>query len=258
MSRWDPAHYLAFGQERLLPGLDLIGSIPEFDPGLIVDLGCGEGTLTAALADRWPGAGVTGVDRSEEMLSAARRARPHLRWRQGDIATWRPAGQVDLIFSNSALHWLEDHGPLFLRLTGYLSEMGMLAVQMPNNWAEPTHTIPASILDAGDWPEAAVQALPRQRVAAADRYREWLPGARVWEVSYEHLLKGDDAVYEWATGSFLRPPLAAMSAAERERFARRCKLAYRAAYPARPDGTTALRYRRLFVLASSPATSAPS
>src|SRR5919206_531934 len=53
---WDPAGYLRFGDERARPFTDLIAHVGAQEPRTVVDLGCGEGALTASLAQRWPGA----------------------------------------------------------------------------------------------------------------------------------------------------------------------------------------------------------
>lgn len=259
MSGWDPARYLAFGDQRLLPGLDLIDALPKMAPRSIADLGCGTGKLTALLASKWPTASVVGIDSSEEMLAEAKRKHPRLQWLHARIEDW--TAPADLIFSNAALHWLGDHAALLPRLRSQLSEGGVLAIQMPCNWTEPTHTIPATILDGGEWSDEARHALPRNRVAEADTYRAMLPTAQVWENVYEQSLAGDDPVFEWGMGSFLRPVWAALRPEERPRFEEACKRAYRDAYPRKRDGTTVLPYRRLFIIATmtaAAATSAPS
>ena len=66
--------YQRFGGERARPFFDLVGRVGADDPRVVVDLGCGPGNLTAALAERWPGAEVLGVDNSAEMIEAAQAA----------------------------------------------------------------------------------------------------------------------------------------------------------------------------------------
>ena len=68
---WDPGTYLRFGNERARPFFDLLSRVGAEDPEFVADLGCGPGNLTAALAARWPGARVLGVDNSPEMIEAA-------------------------------------------------------------------------------------------------------------------------------------------------------------------------------------------
>src|SRR5829696_8972551 len=67
---WDVATYTRFSDERSRPFVDLLARVRTPSAATVVDLGCGEGTMTAVLADRWPGARVTGVDSSAEMLAA--------------------------------------------------------------------------------------------------------------------------------------------------------------------------------------------
>ncbi len=70
---WDPGEYQRFAGERGRPFFDLLARVRASDPRFVVDLGCGPGNLTAALADRWPRAEVVGVDNSAEMIGALHR-----------------------------------------------------------------------------------------------------------------------------------------------------------------------------------------
>ena len=82
--------YLRFAGERARPFADLVARVARRAPATVVDLGCGEGTMTASLAQRWPGARVTGVDSSAEMLAAAARTPSPGGWSspQGDVRDW--------------------------------------------------------------------------------------------------------------------------------------------------------------------------
>jgi len=226
--------------------------IPDVAPTSVVDLGCGTGNLTAWLADRWPSAEVLGIDSSPEMIDRARQDHPALVWRVGDVSTWRPDGRVDVIFSNATLHWLDDHDRLFRRLRSYLTDSGVLAVQMPDNWREPTHRIPADVLDDGDWPDGARSALMRDRLSDPQAYVRWLQPADVdvWRTTYYQQLTGNDPVWSWVTGSVLRPVLAALGDTDRERFEGICRSLYREAYPRGVDGVTTLPFSRIFVVAA--------
>src|SRR4051812_22833951 len=84
---WDPARYLKFADHRLRPALDLIARIPLAACDAIWDLGAGTGSVTRLLAERWPGARVTGLESSPEMLAVARGI-TGVDWVEGDIAGW--------------------------------------------------------------------------------------------------------------------------------------------------------------------------
>lgn len=247
---WDPDRYEHFSDHRLRPGLDLLGRVPDIDPLSVVDLGCGTGRLTAIVAARWPTAQVIGLDSSQEMLDRAPTDTPNVSWKRGDIASWRTDQPFGLIFSNAALHWLDDHAGLFSRLARSLPSGGVLAAQMPDNWAEPTHRIPAAILDEGDYPDQARRALLRNPVARAEDYRRWLGpdvDCDIWSTTYHHELSGENPVLQWVRGSVLAPVTAALD--DPGPFLAECASRYRTAYPPQPDGTTMLAFRRLFIVA---------
>src|SRR5262249_4517442 len=90
MTTWEPQTYLRYADIRFRAGMDLIARIPKKAYRVIYDLGCGTGHLTHLLANTFPGATVTGVDSSPEMLGEARRGFPSMGWQQADIRTWRP------------------------------------------------------------------------------------------------------------------------------------------------------------------------
>lgn len=248
------AAYARFADQRLRPALDLIGRIPDVAANTIVDLGCGPGSVTRLLAQRWPRSCVTGIDASAEMLAAARREGGGVRWLQADLADWAPEGRPDLIFSNAALHWLDDHEALFPRLLAMLPAGGILAVQMPNNFAEPSHRAIFALAAEVRWREKLAPLLRASPVAPAEAYLEMLlprtAHLDLWETTYWHVLDGEDPVPAWTSGSALRPFLGVLDEDERRDFLAAYAQAMRAAYPRGVDGRTPFPFRRLFIVAT--------
>ena len=72
----------------------------------ILDLGCGSGQLTAAIAGA--GASVLGLDSSPEMLAEARVQYPDIEFRLGDAAEFTLESPMDAVFSNAVLHWVKN------------------------------------------------------------------------------------------------------------------------------------------------------
>jgi len=250
---WNPEQYLGFADLRLRPALDLLGRIPAAAPRLLVDLGCGPGNVTPYLRQRWPEARLLGIDGSPEMLAKARKAVPEATFAEADIAHWAPEAPPDVVYSNAALHWLDDHATLFPRLMGLLAPGGVLAVQTPRNHAQPSHTAIVETVEAGPWAERLRPLLRPSPVAPPARYFDILaPHAAhldIWETEYLQLLSGENPVKEFTKGSALKPFLDALAGAERGEFEAAYGARTLAAYPPGRDGRTAFPFRRLFLIA---------
>ena len=253
---WDADLFLRFETERAWPARDLIAKI-ESAPRRAFDLGCGPGSSTRLLAERFPEAGVTGVDSSAHMLAEARRRLPGFAFEQADIAEWRPARPPDLIFADSALQWVADHEALFPRLMEQLAEGGTLAVQMPDNRQEPSHALMRLIAADGPWSDRLVPiAKTRAVIATHSDYYNWLrPHAAslaIWQTTYVHPLANIDAVVDWFRGSALRPFLAPLNRDERAEFLGRYRRELADSYRVETDGRVLFLYPRLFILARKP------
>jgi trans-aconitate 2-methyltransferase len=261
---WDPGQYERFAAERARPFHDLIARIPAAHPAQVVDLGCGTGTLTAGLLDRWPTATVLGVDSSPDMLARARSlpTRDRLRFDQGDIATWTaPASTLDVIVSNAALQWVPDHVDLLAGWLAALRTGGSLAFQVPTSGGFEPGRIFRELAAEPRWAERLLPVARRpgprsaSPVQPVDTYLDRLAalGASVdaWETTYHHVLAGPDAVLEWSAGTGLRPYLDALQDDEATLAEFRTAVAVRLndAYPPRAYGTV-LPFRRLFVVAT--------
>lgn len=253
MADWNPQQYLRFADQRRRPAIDLLARVGAEAPNRVADLGCGAGNVTRLLAERWPKARIVGVDSSAAMLEKARVEAPGIEWVQADLATWRPDAPVDLIYSNAALHWLDDHRRLFPALIAALAPGGTLAVQMPRNHAAASHTGMAEAARSGPWRVTLEPLLREGPVQPPAIYFDILAGAGVradtWEVEYLQLLEGEDAVVEWTKGTALAPLLGALDEPWRGQFLADYRARMKIAYPRRADGLTLFPFRRLFMVA---------
>jgi trans-aconitate 2-methyltransferase len=251
---WNPERYLAFGDHRTRPAVDLLARVALAAPARVADLGCGPGNSTALLCARWPEAEVLGVDNSVAMLAKARASGLPARWLEADLAGWTPAAPCDLLYSNAALHWLPDHATLLPRLVAALRPGGALAVQMPRNFDAPSHVLLRAVADEGPWAQRLAAGVLRAPVAAPDWYYDLLApqtaALDIWESEYLHVLEGADPVLDWTRATALRPVIAALEPAEQARFEADYARRLRAAYPRRADGRTLFPFRRLFIVAT--------
>jgi len=214
--------------------------------------------VTRLLKERWPEAVVTGVENSRPMLERGRAAHPEIEWVAADLDGWRAAEPAAVIYSNAALHWLGGHHRLFPALLAMLAPGGVLAVQMPRNFAAPSHTLIAEAARGGPWRQALEPLLRPAPVHEAAYYFDLLaPRAAavdIWETEYLHVLVGEDAVKEWTKGSALVPLLEALPPDQRDPFEARYAELLATAYPRRSDGRTLFPFRRLFIVAHAPVT----
>jgi trans-aconitate 2-methyltransferase len=261
---WNAEQYLRFGGHRTRPVFDLIAGIDLMGAGVrgprrVIDLGCGPGNSTRLLRERWPSSELTGLDNDPAMLAKARADHPSGTWVDADIGQWAQRaerGAFDIVFSNAALHWLDDHPALFAQLVAKLAPGGVLGCQMPRNFAAPSHGLLRDTMKLPQWRERLAAHADWDPVSAPDRYYEWLrphvDRIDIWETEYLQVLSGDDPVLEWIKGSALVPVREALAADEYARFTDVYGALLRDAYPQRPDGSTLLPFRRLFIVAAVP------
>ena len=253
---WSAKQYTAFENERTRPPRDLLAAVPTTDVKRAVDLGCGPGNSTELLAIRYPEAVVSGLDSSADMIAAARKRLPDLQFAVADLQDWTDTAHYDVILSNAVLQWVPDHAALFPRLVTHLAPGGSLAIQMPNNLAEPAHSGMRALAADGPW-AAKLAGVAKERLG---RYEpEWYYGllaphcsrVEVWQTTYYHVLAGGaDAVVEWFKGSGLLPFLKPLDDAEKTAFLARYRALMVEGYPALPDGSVLLPFPRLFVVAT--------
>lgn len=241
---WDPDRYLTYADERGRPFIELLARVRAEDPATVVDLGCGPGNLTRLLSARWPQADVRGVDSSPAMVERARAE--GVAAEVGDVRDW--SGSADVVVSNATLQWVPDHLELLPRLAA--SARQVFAFQLPANFDEPSHVLREQL--AAEAPYASfTRDLPRSFSHEPTTYLQALDGYDVdaWSTTYLHVLAGEDAVFDWISGTSLLPTRAALPADLFETFAAELKARLRAAYPAR-DGKVVLPFRRTFVVAA--------
>lgn len=257
---WDPERYLTYADERGRPFVELIARVPAERPRSVVDLGCGPGNLTRLLTRRWPAARVLGIDSSPEMIATASSAETRATFEVRDLREWvatAPRASVDVLVSNATLQWVPGHLDLLASLLDAVAPGGWLAFQVPGNFHEPSHTIRDELAAAPPYAEHTT-GVPAPHAHDAATYLAALTrlGCTVdaWETTYLHVLRGEDPVFAWVSGTGARPTLQALDAADpalRARFEEDFKLRLRAAYPETGHGVE-LPFRRVFVVAQKP------
>jgi trans-aconitate 2-methyltransferase len=254
MEDWLPDDYLHFADERTRPARDLVARIPLLAPELIYDLGCGPGNSTALLRGAYPQAKLVGLDNSTTMLTKARQDLPQVQFIEGDLAAWPGDPNADLLYANASFQWVPDHVSVLLRLLKGLKTGGVLALQMPDNLAEPSHRLMRETAETGPWAGLLRNAAgAREVIRTPNEYYTLLkPHCRsldIWHTAYYHVLDGVQGIVDFISTTGLRPYLDPLDEAMRGEFidAYRAKLAN--AYRATLDGRVLMRFPRLFLVA---------
>ncbi|MCS3870632.1 trans-aconitate 2-methyltransferase [Chryseobacterium ginsenosidimutans] len=130
---WNPEVYNQFKNIRFKPFFDLADLIADEKEMKAIDLGCGTGEQTAILTEKFPQATFIGIDSSPEMLEKSKSLEnERLHFRQSTTEEILASDENwDLIFSNAALQWSDNHKDLFPKLISKLKTNGQLAIQMP-------------------------------------------------------------------------------------------------------------------------------
>ena len=212
--------------------------------------------------------GIVGVDSSPDMIDKAIRdnADPHVAYELGDVTGWLPnlldvglvdggaadtatVSRPDLIISNAMFQWVPDQ----LDVIGRLTEMtDTLAFQVPNNFDAPSHALTREVAGRSPYSDH-VDGFAFGTGIGASTYLDLLAGlgweVDAWETTYQHILHGEDAVFDWVSGTGARPILQALPDDLRKRFEEEYKAALREAYPSHEWGTV-LPFARVFVVAA--------
>lgn len=252
--KWNANQYLKFERERTQPSLDLISRIPLNAPKKIVDIGCGPGNSTQRLRERFPGAALTGIDASEEMIKNASARFPDMNFLLCDASKDLPSLEkdYDIVFSNACIQWVPDHPNLIKNMMALLKPGGVLAVQTPVNVEEPIHRIIAQTVAEEKW----APCFPRPRVfynLSVGEYHDLLAGLTsrfsIWQITYYHVMQSHQDIMEWYRGTGLRPYLAALDQEKAQLFEAEVFQKVVSAYPVQSNGNILFPFPRLFFTA---------
>lgn len=130
---WNAAAYAANSAVQQAWARELIARLKLRGDEHILDVGCGDGKVTAEIARALPRGSVTGADASPQMIEFAKKTFPvaafaNLRFRVMDARKIKFDRRFDLVFSNAALHWVDDHPAILRGAAAVLKPGGRLIV----------------------------------------------------------------------------------------------------------------------------------
>lgn len=134
MYQWDAEEYQKSSSAQQKWARELIKKLKLKGNEKILDIGCGDGKITAEIASHLTRGCIRGIDSSREMIELARKTFPSLDYPNLDfnVMDFRDinfVNEYNLIFSNAALHWVKDQLPVLERIEKSLKNGGYLLIQ---------------------------------------------------------------------------------------------------------------------------------
>ena len=183
MYRWDPEDYRNSSAAQQRMAMELLSGVQLRGDERVLDIGCGDGKITAYIAGLVPRGSVLGIDQSGEMIAFAREAfppqdHPNLSFDVGDASHLDFSEEFDIVFSNSALHWVLDHGPVLAGIERSLKPGGKIFLQMGGRGnATQTSEALVVLLSQTRWSRYFTDFSFPYGFYAPEEYREWLKQA---------------------------------------------------------------------------------
>lgn len=210
---WNPEVYNQFKSVRFQPFFDLMDLIEHKREMKAVDLGCGTGEQTAILAERFEDAHFMGIDSSESMLAAGPGTTARLAFKHSSTEEWLQDAQTwDLVFSNAALQWSEDHTKLFPQLISKINPGGQLAVQMPYQPGNILNQLLAELAGEAPYRSQLKNWNRPSSVLTLDEYahilfENGLEDMQLFQKVYPIIAEDSDTLFRFISGSALIPYL---------------------------------------------------
>lgn len=198
---WSAADYASNSSVQQTWARELIARLKLRGDERILDVGCGDGKVTAELARAVPSGSVVGVDASPQMIEFATRAfsAPNLDFHTMDARKIQFIRKFDLVFSNAALHWVDDHQAFLRGAASVLRPGGRLMVSCGGKGnAHDVFLALRPELRLKRWREFFRKMGAPYFFHSPEEYKKWLPrfGFEIRSVK----LVPKDATYEGSEG----------------------------------------------------------
>ena len=238
---WNPEIYNKFKNIRYQPFYDLIDLIQPVNGMKAIDLGCGTGEQTAILAHKFSQADFLGVDSSAEMLEQSKALETdNLHFLKATTEEMIQSGEKwDLIFSNAALQWSNDHETLFSELIDLVNPKGQFAVQMPVQPENKLNKILLELVNEEPFQSYLKEYRRDSPVLSIDEYAQilfdgGLENITILQKVYPIIANDHDTLYNFISGSALIPYIERLKGEQQALFIKTYKERIAAHFPKLP------------------------
>lgn len=255
--QWNAVDYAKSSSVQQQWAHELIRKLELKGKERVLDIGCGDGKVTAEIASCVPNGSVLGVDNSEEMIKLSQSSYPanaftNLRFQKGDASNLPFNNEFDVIFSNATLHWILDHKPVLQGICKSLKRSGRVLLQMGGrNNAYEVEIIMKILINKEEWSKYFVGFSFSYGFYGPDEYRIWLREAglnakRVELIPKDAKHNGRSGFESWVRTTWL-PYTHQVPEKERNLFITQLTDDYLKHHPADKDGIVHVNMMRLEV-----------
>jgi trans-aconitate 2-methyltransferase len=267
MVKWDAVDYARNSTAQLGWARELIDKLDLSGSERVLDIGCGDGKVTAEIARIVTGGEVVGIDKSEDMVRFATASFPRDEWPNlsfacGNASELGYREQFAVVFSNATLHWVVDHPPVLRGIARALKPGGRTLLQMGGRGnAAEILSIVEEFRAGGRWAEHFAGFTHAYGFYGPEEYAEWLPKAGLRAVRAELIPKdmtqqGSDGLAGWVRTTWL-PYTQRVPDHLREEFVSEVVQRYAERCPPDADGALHVKMVRLEVEAVKPGRRSP-
>ena len=212
--QWNPRDYVAHSTAQLAWANELLARPNLRGNERILDVGCGDGRITAQVARAVLTGHVVGLDSSPEMIEFARASylrasHPNLEFVCQEASAIRLDGPFDVVFSNAALHWIADHAALYRAVARLMPSGARLITSCGGrgNAAEFVAVV-AELIRSEQWAQGFGDFPFPWSFPGADESKRWLVASgfeprRVTLVAKDMTHTGRDGLAAWVRTTWL-------------------------------------------------------
>ncbi|XCN74020.1 MAG: methyltransferase domain-containing protein [Candidatus Electrothrix aestuarii] len=201
---WDAEDYEQHSSAQQSWARELMKKLDLQGHESVLDIGCGDGKVTAEIAALLPEGEVLGIDSSPDMLYLAREkfswsTHPNLSFQERDAKDLTCEAEFDVVFSSAALHWVLDHRPVLTGISRALKLGGRILLQMAGKGnAASVIAVLDELLQSEKWQPYFTDFTFPYGFYGPELYKAWLSQAGLHPIRVELIPK--DMSYPDRTG----------------------------------------------------------
>jgi trans-aconitate 2-methyltransferase len=255
--KWDAVDYARSSTVQQIWARELIAKLDLQGNEYLLDLGCGDGKVTAEIASKLPNGTVVGVDNSPEMIELAQSRFSENEFQNtsfhiADALNLNFNNEFDVVFSNAVLHWVADHSSVLRGVADALKPGGRILFQMGGRGnALQVHIAMDKICALPEWSDKFIGFQFPYSFYGTDEYRKWLLEAGLTPVRVELIPKDAAHVDRSAFEAWLRttwlPYLQRIEKERHDEFIKQVVDFYLTENPSSSDGIVHVQMIRLEV-----------